>query len=338
MSYEEAQRAWGAELERRLRESVSATGLVREMLNYQLSSRGKRIRLLLPVWGAANLGGRPEDALDIGVGLELLHNATLAFDDLQDGDRYRRGVPTVWHRWGSAQAINAGNALVFEAFACLGRAPAGARVSRAVSDRMLRVVEGQAMEFQIKLPEGDPAAIRPTIEAWKDVAVRKTGAFFATCLQAAAIAAEADERTIDDAAGYGGLLGLLFQAQDDYLDLVGEKGRNVRGSDLAEGKLSFPVAWVYENAGAAEIGSLRRILDAPREQKTPEMIERAFDLLERTGALRATDLWLRDLLNRALAHPLSAHFPDLAARMLAPVAHALTGRKEGCHARLGSGG
>ena len=108
MSYEEAQLRWGAELERRLHESVSATGLVREMLSYQISCRGKRIRLLLPVWGAANLGGCPEDALDIGVGLELLHNATLAFDDLQDGDLYRRGAPTLWHRWGSAQAINAG--------------------------------------------------------------------------------------------------------------------------------------------------------------------------------------------------------------------------------------
>src|SRR5215831_8065429 len=112
LSFEEAQQRWGAELEQRLRESVSATGLVGEMLSYQLASRGKRLRALLPVWGAANLGGRPEDALDVGVGLELLHNATLVHDDLQDGDRYRRGVPTVWHRWGAVQAINAGNALV----------------------------------------------------------------------------------------------------------------------------------------------------------------------------------------------------------------------------------
>jgi hypothetical protein len=138
VSYDEAQRRWGAELEQRLGESVSATGLVGEMLNYQLASRGKRLRALLPVWGAANLGGCPEDALDVGVGLELLHNATLVHDDLQDGDRYRRGVATVWHRWGAPQAINAGNALVFESFARIGRAPAGARVMRTVSHLMLR--------------------------------------------------------------------------------------------------------------------------------------------------------------------------------------------------------
>jgi geranylgeranyl pyrophosphate synthase len=297
------------------------------MLSYQLASRGKRIRALLPVWGAANLGGCPEDALDVGVGLELLHNATLVHDDLQDGDRYRRGVPTVWHRWGAVQAINAGDALVFESFARIGRAPAGARVMRTVSNLMLRVIEGQAMEFQLKLPEGDPAAIQPTIDAWKEVAVRKTGAFFVACLQSAAIAAGAGEQAIDYGAAYGHLLGLLFQAQDDYLDLVGEKGRRTRGSDLREGKLSFPVVWAYENVAGPETAALRGIVALPRERKTPEVIASATELLERTGALGATAAFLGDLFDQVLAHPLSGIFPELAVRLLAPVAHALPARE-----------
>ncbi len=335
MTFDEARFRWGAELERRLGESVTATGLVREMLDYQLGSRGKRIRLLLPVWGASNLGGRPEDAFDLGVGIELLHNATLVFDDLQDGDLYRRDLPTVWHRWGSAQAINAGNALVFEAFARMGRAPEGARVARAVCAQMIRVTEGQAMEFQLKLPEGDPAAIRPTVEGWEAVAVRKTGAFFTTCFQAAVLAARAGEQAVDDAATYGDLLGLLFQAQDDYLDLVGEKGRRARCSDLVEGKVSLPVAWVCEHADAPERAALLAFIAMPREQKTPERIDAAFDLLERTGALRATADRLGALLDQALAHPLSVTFPDLATRLLTPVRHALPQRASGGYARVG---
>jgi geranylgeranyl pyrophosphate synthase len=31
---------------------------------------------------------------------ELLHNAPLVHDDLQDGDEVRRGAPTVWWRFG----------------------------------------------------------------------------------------------------------------------------------------------------------------------------------------------------------------------------------------------
>lgn len=336
VTYDEARLRWGAELERRLGESVSATGLVREMLRYQLGSRGKRIRSLLPVWGASNLGGDPEDALDLGVGLELLHNATLVFDDLQDGDLYRRDLPTVWHRWGAAQAINAGNALVFEAFARIGAAPAGARVTQAVCAQMVRVTEGQAMEFQLKLPEGDPAAIRPTVAAWEDVAERKTGALFTTCFQAATLAARAGEQTVDDAATFGALIGILFQAQDDYLDLVGEKGRRARCSDLMEGKISLPVAWAFEHAGAPERDALAAVVAAPRERKTPAQIDEAFGLLERTGALRATADRLVDLHDRALAHPLSESFPGLATRILAPVVHALPRRDPERHARAAS--
>lgn len=335
MTFDEARLRWGAQLERRLGEGMSASGLVREMAGYQIGTRGKRIRLLLPVWGASNLGGRPEDALDLGVGLELLHNATLAFDDLQDGDLYRRGLPTVWHRWGAAQAINAGNALVFEAFARLGQAPEGARVTRAVCAQMVRVTEGQAMEFQLKLPEGDPAAIRPSVAAWEAVAARKTGALFTACFQAAVIAARAGERAVDDAAAWGALLGLLFQAQDDYLDLVGEKGREVRHSDLAEAKVSLPVAWALDHADAPERDALRAFLATPRERKSPETLDAAFELLDRTGALRATADRLCALVDEALAHPLAAVFPGLAARLVAPVAHALPRHASGCAASAG---
>src|SRR6185437_3167843 len=162
---------------------------------------------------------------------------------------------------------------------------------------------------------------------------RKTGAFFSACLQGAAIAAGAGERAIEEGATFGQKLGLLFQAQDDYLDLVGEKGRRTRGSDLTEGKLSFPVAWVYEHAPRAESTALRRIVELPREEKTPERIEEAIALLERTGALGATASFLGDLFDEALGHPLSESFPGLAARLLAPVAHAMSASAAGGCAR-----
>ena len=44
--------------------------------------------------------------------VELLHNATLIHDDIQDGDQVRRGQPTTWVRHGQAQAINAGDLLL----------------------------------------------------------------------------------------------------------------------------------------------------------------------------------------------------------------------------------
>ena len=323
----DAQRRWADDLEDRVREGARASGLVDEMVGYHLATGGKRLRALLPVWTCVNLGGQPEDALDIGAGLELLHNATLVHDDLQDGDRFRRGRPTVWHRWGAAQAINAGDALVFQGLACILRAPAGRWAAGAVSRAMIRVTEGQTMEFQLQLPTMDPNALLPTEETWKEMALRKTGALLGACLQAGAIAAGASAAVAADACAYGEALGLLFQVQDDYLDLVGDKGREARGSDLMEGKLSFPIVWAFAHAEPADVGTLRRILETDRQQKTQTMVEEAIAILERCGALAATAVWLVEAREAAANHPFAHAVPGLADRMLAPVAHALPGEE-----------
>src|SRR5262249_24991128 len=127
----------------------------------------------------------------------------------------------------------------------------------------------------------------------------------------------------EDARDYGEALGLLFQVQDDYLDLVGDKGREARGSDLQEGKLSFPVVWAYAHAAPADVDAIRRVLRADRRDTTRSMVEDAIATLDRTGALAATAAWLAEAQGAALHHPFAPAVPGLAERMLAPVAHAL---------------
>ncbi|MEC9071791.1 MAG: polyprenyl synthetase family protein, partial [Myxococcota bacterium] len=126
LTLEEARERFGGELERRLMEAVAEGGddLLCRMSAFHLETGGKRLRGMIPLVVAANLGGDPEEALEIGVALELLHNATLVHDDLQDGDEVRRGAPAIWARWGAAQAINTGDALYFHGLARLARAPA----------------------------------------------------------------------------------------------------------------------------------------------------------------------------------------------------------------------
>ena len=48
--------------------------------------------------------------------MELLHNFSLIHDDIQDNSPLRRGRPTVWVKWGVAQAINTGDVLFTLAF------------------------------------------------------------------------------------------------------------------------------------------------------------------------------------------------------------------------------
>jgi geranylgeranyl pyrophosphate synthase len=320
LSYEEAQRRWGTELESRVQ--ISGVGLLNEMVHYHLETGGKRMRALLPVWLCHNLGGDPERALDLGAGLELLHNATLVHDDLQDGDTRRRGVPTVWALWGSAQAINAGDALIFRGFERFARTPLASEAVAVASEALIRVIEGQTMEFQLQAAAGE-TALPAELPIWEAMAIRKTGALFGACLRLGAMAAGAPSATAEECAVYGEQLGLLFQVQDDHLDLVGNKGRARVGSDLMEGKRSFPVVWAYQNATPAGVAPLKALMDKPREQRTWAEVDEALALLASCGAIDATAQWLRAAAQAALQHPVCALLPGWTDRVLAPVAHTL---------------
>jgi len=59
---------------------------------------GKRLRGVLSVLVCEALGGKPEDALDIAVAIELAHAASLDADDIVDMDIVRRGKPATWVR------------------------------------------------------------------------------------------------------------------------------------------------------------------------------------------------------------------------------------------------
>jgi hypothetical protein len=208
ISYETAHLRYFGEIERRVLES-RGSGIIGEMIDYHLGTGGKRIRALLPVWVCHNLGGCAEEAFDLGAGLELLHNATLVHDDIQDGDTHRRGRPTVWHQWGIAQAINAGDALIFEGFMRIARARAAPRLMRPIAETLVRLVGGQAREFQLQLSRDQRWFIPPTSREWERMARGKTGALFAACMRAGAAAAEMDDATLESAARYGEDVGLV---------------------------------------------------------------------------------------------------------------------------------
>ncbi|PKN58289.1 MAG: hypothetical protein CVU56_06505 [Deltaproteobacteria bacterium HGW-Deltaproteobacteria-14] len=314
---------YGPEVTRRLEESVGGADFIDSAARYHLATGGKRLRALLPVWVCANLGGDASDALDLGVGLELLHNATLVHDDLQDGDTLRRGQPTVWSRWGAAQAINVGDALFFRGLARVASAPRGlAFVSQAL-DAMSGVIGGQALEFQLQLPTSDPDHLAPSLASWERMAAGKTAALFAACISAGVFAAGRDDGARVAAGRFGRRVGLLFQVQDDLLDLVGDKGRDQRATDIAEGKISFPVAWAVEHGDVEAVTRLLAIVRAPRAETTPAMVEEALALLHRLGAIDATIAWLRAESAHADADPLAAAVPGFVARLLDPVRHVL---------------
>ncbi|MGB9693028.1 MAG: polyprenyl synthetase family protein, partial [Candidatus Sumerlaeaceae bacterium] len=73
----------------------SDTALVREVGQYVLSSRGKRLRPILAILAAKVFKYAGDDHTKVATALELVHSATLLHDDVIDKAPLRRGRPTV---------------------------------------------------------------------------------------------------------------------------------------------------------------------------------------------------------------------------------------------------
>ncbi len=114
---------------------------------------GKGLRPALCIATARALGGRTEDAFPAAAGLEMLHNAFLVHDDIEDGSDSRRGVATMHRRVGVPIAVNTGdsmNALAMRLFRKSGErlGPAAAlRILDEVDHCSSETLEGQAMEL-----------------------------------------------------------------------------------------------------------------------------------------------------------------------------------------------
>lgn len=268
---------------------------MREMLEFHFRSGGKRLRPAL-VFGAAmayarNKGGATEalqrSCVPYALAVELLHNATLIHDDIQDGDETRRGHPTLWKKYSLAQAINCGDAWFFVPQLLILSAGYSSDTKLAllelVQSRILAVIEGQSQEFALKARFAAGEEI--STAQYLLMVEGKTSALFSVPLLGGALVAGAgalERKALEQAALY---LGHAFQIQDDLLDLWGNKGRGQSGSDIAEGKLSYPLVLLLNQLkrGSENRQRVEEIVRAPRESTTAEQVAWVIELMEKEG-------------------------------------------------------
>src|SRR5262249_5721019 len=75
--------------------------------------RGRMLRPSLCLATACAFGASVDEALNTAVAIELLHNAFLVHDDVEDESDTRRGRPTLNALHGAPVAVNVGDALIF---------------------------------------------------------------------------------------------------------------------------------------------------------------------------------------------------------------------------------
>jgi geranylgeranyl diphosphate synthase type II len=244
---------------------------------YRLASdypmrKGRSLRASFCIAAARSFGASATDAVRSAISLELLHNAFLVHDDIEDESEQRRGLPTLHRLHGLPSALNAGDALMVLGLRPLlaNRASLGARVSWRIleeTERMAREsVEGQALELRWRkencatVTESDYLMMTLKKTCWyTTIYPSRVGALIGT----------RDGMDLDRFVRFGFFLGAAFQIQDDVLNLVGEHGpygKEIDG-DLREGKRTLMLIHLIETVSEGERSRLLRFLEMPRLQK-----------------------------------------------------------------------
>ena len=140
-----------------------------------------------------------------------------------------------------------------------------------LADACVKICEGQAfdMSFEDRFDVSE--------DEYMTMIFKKTGALIAAATKAGAIIGGASSEVIDAMYEYGRLIGLAFQIQDDYLDLVSDEetlGKPI-GSDIAKGKMT-----IIAINGLANCDNSDRLLEILKDSNNSQD-----DVLEAIGIL-----------------------------------------------------
>lgn len=252
---------------------------------------GKGLRPALLLATCEAFGGSARTALPVAISLELMHNAFLVHDDVEDESPLRRGGPTVHEKYDVALAINAGDGLVHVSLEPLLAGGLPAPLLRVVTDELRtavrHTVEGQALELGwraegvVDLAPADYLTLAAKKTSWyTTVAPLRLGALIATG------GSVAPER-LELLSRMGFHLGIAFQLRDDLLDLdvLASTGK-VPMTDVVEGKRTLMLVHLLGAADPTDRRWVQELLARPRPERTLEDGQRLVALYDRYGSTK----------------------------------------------------
>lgn len=266
--------------------------MVNDVARYMATLKGKRLRPALTVLCARATGQWDDRVIDAGVGVEMIHAATVIHDDVVDGADTRRGQASVNTKWNDHVAVLMGDFLLARALCLLvslGNLDALMAVSRATE----RLSQGEIFEFQIGLQADTREA------SYFAMVGDKTASLISAACRIGPLLAGAPREMVDALTSYGESLGLAFQIADDILDFTGDAstvGKPV-GHDLQERKITLPLIKALSAAPDGERGAILGVLAAA--QPSDQDWSRVFDFVDRHGGVAAASATAREYAARA---------------------------------------
>ena len=255
-----------------------------EPIKYILEDGGKRLRPVLTLMAYNLYRDDIEKALKSAIGIEIFHNYTLLHDDVMDDAELRRGRQTVHKKWNSNVAILSGDAAAITAYKYIESCedPYLRQVIDGFNQVAMDVCKGQQYDMEFETRDD------VTEEEYLHMIYLKTSVLIAGSMRHGALIAGAPEHEYKALYDFGGYLGLVFQLQDDYLDVYGdteEFGKKI-GGDILCNKKTYLLIKAFELAGESDRALLRQWL-AKKDFNPQEKIQVVTERYNRTGVKEA---------------------------------------------------
>ena len=279
--------------------------------------RGKSLRSSLCLFSCESIGCDVRTAAPAAAAIELIHNFSLIHDDIQDGDIERRHRPTLWSIWGRAMGLLAGNSMRLHADSTMlnslsSNVPPDRLIQALVklTSLYLEMIEGQYLDMDFETQQ----YVRS--DQYLHMTSKKTGALLEAAMYLGAYLGGGNTSQVNALSQYGRLLGISFQARDDFLGIWGDPKLTGKpaGSDIRRRKKSLPVIFCMETANPSQ----RAILDdlyKSEEISTPD-VELITKIMDSLGAMEYTQSVVVEKGIEALAHAQQADIKPEALREL----------------------
>ena len=210
-------------IEQRLSKVYTDNNKFEKMCAYSFSVGGKRIRAILLLEAFKICRDISDIAIDFSVALELIHNYSLVHDDLpeMDDDKFRRGVLSVYGKYGQSNAVLVGDELLNNANLIMIKAMKNLenfdKIKLAISASEI-ILNSSGIKGMIY---GQFLDLENNVENLTDIEKinsLKTGELFKAAILSGAKLGGASNNDLAHLEIYAKNLGLVFQLQDDLFD------------------------------------------------------------------------------------------------------------------------
>lgn len=214
--------------------------------------------------------------------VEMLHNASLMIDDIEDSSVLRRGAPAAHIVYGTPRTINTANYIYMAALhECLEMGKVEA--VEIYTTEMMELHKGQGKEIYWR-----DTVQCPTEEEYKNMVLQKTGGLFF-------LAVRLMELYSSKKYNFTSILqklALYFQIRDDYINLCSSRYGKEKGfaEDITEGKFSLPIILALRHdTQSAEAHQDDELLNILRQRPTNDELKKYFiQVMHERGSFKKT--------------------------------------------------